>query len=54
MSCHKNSKGLATERPLPNQERIDYERQESMRQLAYVFIDIFLAQSKRTELAEAA
>jgi hypothetical protein len=54
MSSDERSQGLATEQPLPDHERIDHERQESMRQLAYVLIDIFIAQSKTLSLAGAA
>jgi hypothetical protein len=46
MSCKKKDSGLATEQPLSDQERIDNERQEWMKQFAYVLIDIFNAQRK--------
>jgi hypothetical protein len=54
MSSDERSQGLATGQPLPDHERIDHERQERMRQLAYVLIDIFIAQSKALSLAGAA
>jgi hypothetical protein len=54
MSCEKKRQGLATEQPLPDQERIDYKRQESMRQLANVLIEMFIAQSKALLVAGAA
>jgi hypothetical protein len=46
MSCDKKSQGLAAEQPLPDQERIYNERQEWMKEFAYVLIDMFNAQRK--------
>jgi hypothetical protein len=54
MPCIKKRQGLATEQPLLDQERINNERQESMRQLANVFIELFIAQTKASSLAGAA
>jgi hypothetical protein len=55
MSHNERSQGLAIERPISYSGKSQDERQERMRQLANVVIDIFVAQrSQESYLAGAA
>jgi hypothetical protein len=55
MFSNERSEGLAIERPLLHYGKSHDEQQERMRQLANVFIDMFIAQrSEEPVLAEAA
>jgi hypothetical protein len=50
MPSDERSQELATEQPVSDCTEHNIERQERMRQLAYVLFDIFIAQSKASVL----
>ena len=55
MASNDQKEGLAIERPILHYGKANDEQQERMRQLAIIFIDMFIAQrSNESVLAEAA
>lgn len=54
MPSDERSPGPAAEQPVSDYEKIKNEQQEWMKRLAYVLIDIFIAQGKALSLAGAA